>query len=339
MTSISARRMTDGGTSFPLFDRFPALSRIPRVSLTTLPTPVERVAGPDAEAPAGLWIKRDDLSAAVMGGNKVRALEFLLGPVRAGDTVATLGGEGSVHVLATAYHAARVGAKTIGFRWRHEMNPEAIAVAREAERLSVRVTTGTLAGAIARAVWTRVRHRDIHSIPIGGSTPLGILGHVNAALELEGQIAAGALPRPARVVVPLGSGGTIAGLALGFAIAGSDSVIVGARVGPRMVANRARVRALVSATARLIERVSGERVRRPGREAVEVAHDVYGGAYGRPLPAGERAASSLMDWRSVPLDATYSAKAFAAALTIARRAEAPTLFWLTYDGRPLAATR
>ena len=56
-------------------------------------------------------MKREDLSSDVLGGNKVRSLEFLLGGVVEGDTVLTLGGEGSTHVLATAVHAARLGAQ------------------------------------------------------------------------------------------------------------------------------------------------------------------------------------------------------------------------------------
>ena len=65
--------------------------------------------------------------------------------------------------------------------------------------------------------------RAAQYIPLGGSTPLGTLGHVNAALELADQVERGELPLPGRVVVPLGSGGTAAGLALGFAIAGLDT--------------------------------------------------------------------------------------------------------------------
>jgi hypothetical protein len=68
-----------------------------------------------------------------------------------------------------------------------------------------------------------------------------------------------------------------------------------------------------------------------------VVHDVYGGAYGRTLPAGDRAAEQMMVWRRLALDATYSAKAFAAAIAHHRHPGDPTLFWLTFDGRLLAA--
>ena len=69
----------------------------------------------------------------------MRALEFLLGGVRTGDAVLTLGGEGSTHVLATAAHARRLGAGTVAVRWPHELTPVARAVARRAERLCERV--------------------------------------------------------------------------------------------------------------------------------------------------------------------------------------------------------
>ena len=320
--------------AYPLFDVYPELLRIPRVALATLPTPVEPLI--EASPPGSLWIKRDDLSAAEMGGNKVRALEFLLGDVRAGDTVLTIGGEGSTHVLATAHHAARLGARTHAIRWRHEMSPMARAVAALAAERCEQVTTSSIAGAAARIVWRRARDRRVHWIPMGGSSPLGTLGHVNAALELQRQIADRALPVPARIVVPLGTGGTAAGLVLGLAIAGLRIPVIAARVGPRIGANARRVRALVRATSALIRRVSRRGVPLVAPSALRVTHDVYGGAYGRPLPAGQRAAEQMLVWRGVALDATYSAKAFAAAIAPHHSREDPTLFWLTFDGRALA---
>ena len=326
---------------FPLFDRFPALLAFPRAELATLPSPVERLALPGG---AELWVKRDDRDAAEYAGNKVRALEFLLGAVRPGDTVLTLGGEGSTHVLATAAHGRRLGAAVVAVRWPHEMTPLARAVAERAAELATRVVRArsvveafVRVGAMRwRAARTARRGGPAtHYVPLGGSAPLGVLGHVNAALELAAQVAAGVLPAPARVVVPLGTAGTAAGLLLGFAIAGLDMTVVGARVGPRLAVTRRRTLRMAEATARLIERASGERLPRPSPRRLVVAHDVYGGAYGRPLAAGERAAALLRDAGGLVLDATYSAKAAAAALALARSAPGPTLFWLTFDGRGL----
>ncbi|HVE77678.1 MAG TPA: pyridoxal-phosphate dependent enzyme [Gemmatimonadaceae bacterium] len=314
----------------PLLTRFPALEAVPRVPLGTFPTPVQRLATLDSPAP--LWIKRDDLSAEEFGGNKVRALEYLLAGVGPGDTVLTVGGEGSTHVLTTAAHARRLGAAVVAVRWRHEMNPIADQVEARARTLLSEVTTsGGAVSGMLRALGERIAGK-VHWVPAGGTSPLGMLGHVNAALELVAQMAAGAAPRIGRVVAPLGSGGTVAGLALGFAIAETPVTVVGARVVSRVVANEPRVRLLAHRAARMIERLTGERLPRPAR--LEILHGAYGGAYGRATAAGEAARAALHDTAGIRLDATYSAKALAAAL--GGEVGAPVLFWLTFDARWLA---
>lgn len=318
-----------------LFDRFPALRKMPRARLCTLPSPVELL--PSFGGAGEIWIKRDDLNAPLCGGNKVRALEFLLGSVKRGDSVLTVGGAGSTHVLSTAVHAARLGAIATALRWSHDMNPvaELVAARIEMEIPGSRVEKSTLI-AIARAK-IRGLTTSAHYIPLGGSSPVGALGHANAALELAAQIAAGDLPKPDQIVLPLGTGGTAAGLMLGFAIAGIDVNIVGARVGPRFFVNRRRVLGLARQTARLIERSTGEQLPVVDPRRLRIAHHVYGGAYGRPLAAATEAAAMLENTAGIHLDATYSAKAFAAALDEARIARGPTLFWLTFDARCLTS--
>jgi D-cysteine desulfhydrase len=313
----------------PLLARYPALERIPRVALRgdVRATPVERV---DA-IHANLWIKRDDLCADPLGGNKVRALEFLLGPVRAGNRVVTVGSAGSTHALAVAIYGASIGARVLVGRWRQEMNAAAEHVARQVtERATGAPVFRSVVGAYVWA-WTQ-RLSGARWIAAGGSTPLGILGHVNAGLELVDQIARGEVPEPRYVVTPLGTGGTMAGLALAFAIAGRDITVVGARVVPRIVARRSHVRSLANRTASLIERHAGVAVPRISDRLV-VAHATYGGAYGRETEAGREAAERLRAAMPVVLDATYSAKAFAHAVDLASRGT--TLFWLTFDSRSL----
>ncbi|MBX6333186.1 MAG: pyridoxal-phosphate dependent enzyme [Gemmatimonadaceae bacterium] len=338
------RAAIESDASFPLARRFPALRSLPRARLGAFPSPVVRIAGVGARG--GLWVKRDDLNAPSLGGNKVRALELLLGEVQPGDEVLTIGGEGSTHVLATAVFGRALGARVTAIRWRHEMNPAAHAVAARAAAVCDRVyTTASAPAALALALLTRVRHAP-RWVPAGGSSALGVLGHANAALELADQIARGELPQPSRVVVPLGSGGTAAGLALGFAIAGLDIVVVGARVAPRLVANRGHVLALARAGRRLIaalERAAhGTRARpvipRVDPRRVQVAHDAYGGAYGRPAPAAREAAARIERAAGLRLDDTYSAKALAVALALDLAGEGDTLFWLTFDPRTLDGT-
>ena len=314
----------------PLVRRFPALARVPRVSLGSYPTPVAPL---DALSPR-LWIKRDDLAGAPIGGNKLRALEFLLGGVQPGDRIVTVGSEGSTHVLATATYGRALGAHVSAGRWRQEMNAAAEQVARNIERVAERAPVcRTPAGAYAWAL--RERARGAKWIAAGGTTPLGMLGHVNAGLELADQIEEGVLPRPTAAVVPLGTGGTAAGLALAFAIAQLEIVVIGARVVPRLVARLGRLRRLARRAGTLIARVSGGAVPRVRDDMLVVAHETYGGAYGRETAEGRAAAARLGAAYGIALDATYSAKAFALALVVAEREQ--TLFWLTFDSRSLHA--
>lgn len=323
--------------------RFPSLARFGRVSFGTFPTPVERVVLAAAGGP--LWVKRDDLNArglsgaaaACAGGNKLRALEFLLAGVNAGDTVLALGGEGSTHVLATVVLAQRLGARVRAVRWPHDMNETARRVERRAREMADEVQRAR--GPVRAVVrgWLAARRTRPAArtrwVPPGGASPVGMLGAVNAGLELAAQAARGELPPPAHVVLPLGTGGTAGGLALGFAIAGLDTQVVGVRVVPRVMANGWRVRRLAHRCARLIERATGSRVPRLTARSVRVVHRFFGGAYGRPLGAAQEVRREFERATGVLLDETYGAKAFAAAVELAQTTAAPTLYWLTFDAR------
>ena len=90
-----------------LLRRHPGLRSLPHVDLGVRRTPVEerKIDG------VRLLVKRDDLTSALYGGNKVRPLEFLL--ARPGDRVLTFTALGAHHAYATAVHAETVGKRTI----------------------------------------------------------------------------------------------------------------------------------------------------------------------------------------------------------------------------------
>jgi D-cysteine desulfhydrase len=314
---------------FSLLQRFPALVDLPRARLGAFPSPVARVET-DIETDTGvLWIKRDDLNAATCGGNKVRALEYLLGAVGKNETILTAGGDGSTHVLATAIHGARLGAETVAVRWRQEMHPVADAVARRSTAACARtIRTQTVPGAFFRLALLRATNPHYRYIAPGGATPLGTLGHVNAGLELADQVAAGDLPEPSAVVVPLGTGATAAGLALGLGIARLSTRVIAVRVVPRVAFPGRRLHHLVAATRRLLADRAGVPAASLPAAPVDLDHSAFAGAYGRPLPN----ASSIP---GLSLDATYSAKAATVATRYTRTTGAPVLFWLTFDARCL----
>src|SRR5579871_947662 len=111
--------------------RFPELQAVPRIALGTFPTPVQPCGG------TGLVCKRDDRSGEPFGGNKLRALEFLLAAAPSGARLVTMGGVGSTHALSTVVFGHRAGHEVRVGLWRQVMNDAASVVgeriAREAE--------------------------------------------------------------------------------------------------------------------------------------------------------------------------------------------------------------
>lgn len=314
----------------PLLRRFPALGAIPRATICSLPTPVSPV---DIGNGRTLLVKRDDLSATPLGGNKARALEWLLGRVRPGDRVVTVGPTGSNHALATATWARRLGASTTVVRWTQHMNAAAVAVDAR-----LRLAAGVIDVRWVVAAYTAaalLRMRGARWIPAGGAAPLAVLGHVNAALELAEQVRAGACASPSRVFVPLGTGGTAAGLILGFRLAGVQLPVVAVRVVPRIVGRAARVASLANRVAALIERHTGQAVPRVSRQDFHVEHGFAGGEYGRPLASAAQVRGGV-EGAGIVLDDTYSLKACAAALAGGDRLP---MLWLTFDGRVLPEAR
>lgn len=312
-----------------LVRRFPPLAGVARAALCDLPTPVDAVPLPEGRT---LLVKRDDRTAAPIGGNKARGLEWLLGPVRAGDEIVTVGPRGSNHALTTAVHARSLGARTTVFRWDQHMNATAVAV-DAAMRSVARVVDARWVAAAYALSWAR--RRGARWVPAGAATPLAVLGHVNAGLELAAQIQEGAAPRPTRVYVPLGTGGTAAGLALGFRLAGLAVPIVAVRVVPRLLGRAARVASLANRCAALLERLTGQFMPRLSPHDLRVEHQYFGGEYGRPLAGGAAQLAGLGS-AGIVLDDTYTAKAAVAALA---SRDAVPLLWLTFDGRALQLGR
>ncbi|HET7090738.1 MAG TPA: pyridoxal-phosphate dependent enzyme [Anaerolineae bacterium] len=228
------------------------LAEYPRILIGQFPTPLEPLprltqvlGGPH------LWVKRDDTVGPAMGGSKTRQLEFLFGEAQAkrAQIVATFGGLQSNFARQMCAVARSLG-----------VEPHCFYFARRPTRLEGNLLLAQLLGAhlhfipfgggssatmtpeqAARLVRWIVRltpacwGRRVYFMPVGGHTPLGCLGYVLAAMEIENQLRAHGIER-ATIVTASGTGATLAGLLAGFhllrsrhALLGTTSASCGAR--------------------------------------------------------------------------------------------------------------
>jgi len=305
------------------------------LQLGTYPTAVERI---DAMSllETSLWVKRDDRTSTVYGGNKVRKLERLLYDARSRGArrIVTIGAVGSHHVLATAIFARELDVPVEAVLVPQPPTPHVVENLCASLGLGVRVFPAPSLPYAALRLLERVA-RGAHYIPMGGSNLLGTLAYVDAARELARQVRQGMLPEPKVVVVALGSGGTAGGLAAGLALEGMKTRLVAVTVaGPSAwIARRARV--LAHAAVRYETRRLGLLVS-PAIQ-MEINPSYLGRGYGQATEAGHRACR-LASASGLALDLTYTAKAFAAALDLVdRRTEENVLFWHTLSCAPMDA--
>jgi D-cysteine desulfhydrase len=327
----------------PLARRLPQLRAMPRLPLTTLPTPVHPLEGlARATGIAPPWIKRDDASGAIYGGNKPRKLEFLLGAAlaRGRRRVLTFGGLGTHHGLATAACGRAAGLSVTLVLVPQPVTPHVQRCLRLLHALDAELHLAHGPADAARrglAILARgwLGGSPFALVPTGGTSVLGALGYLNAGLELGAQVRAGLLPEPAAVFVALGSGGTVAGLLAGLRLAGLSTRVVGVLVTDILPPSSGRLVRLARACLARYAPAAGATVRAGD---LEVERGFVGAGYGAVTPEAVAAQRALAESEGIRLETTYTAKCLAALLRRAATEELrgrPLLFWDTFSaGEP-----
>ena len=316
---VGARPEGQGGGARGMAMR-PAARPPPGTELATLPTPL--VAGchgwPGAGA-GGSAVKRDDLTGFAFGGNKARPLEFLIGAATAdrADTLVTGGAPGSNFCAAAAAAALRAGLRcqlVLAGQPTHPGPALALALSwgatvhwtGSAERETVDSQLPRAAAATGQprppALPDPARRR--HRAGCGRVRA----GRVRAARQLA---AIGVTT--ARVVVAVGSGGTLAGLVAGNAALGRPWTLVGGSVQPAAEDVSLRVLEIARECAGLLAGAMAS-ARGPGGPAEPMPGDVTvvdarGPGHGLPSSEGVAAADQAMRTEGLMVDPVYTAKA------------------------------
>jgi D-cysteine desulfhydrase len=148
----------------------------------------------------------------------------------------------------------------------------------------------------------RAGGRKPYVIPGGGSNGLGALGYVGCSFEMAQQLSERS-ERPRYVVCAGGSCGTLAGLTLGMALAGSDAQVVGVSISRSVPDRVARVRAIMAESC--------EHLDLPLPDAVpEIWGDYIGPGYGMQTELSKRALDTVAHSEGILLDPVYTSKAF-----------------------------
>jgi D-cysteine desulfhydrase len=331
----------------PLFRHYPSLKdKLHHVSLGEFPTPIARLDQLGDELGLHqLYIKNDGLSGEIYGGNKVRKLEFLLAEALHGGAkeVLTFGCAGSNHALATTIYAQQVGLGSVLMLMpqpnAHYVRRNLLMAHRWGAELHQHRNFPVLTMAtLAQGLRHRRKHRHApHLIPVGGSSPVGVAGFVNAAFELRDQIAGGDMPEPDYIYVALGSMGTAVGLALGIRAAGLNCSVVPVRViGERFATERKMVR-LFKKTNSFLHSLDPDFTKYDYAEQdTGIRHEFYGGEYARFTEEGGSAVARMERSEGIRLEGTYTGKAFAALLADAEDGglqDKGVLFWNTHNAR------
>jgi D-cysteine desulfhydrase family pyridoxal phosphate-dependent enzyme len=312
------------------------LDILPRVKLANLPTPLQEMKNLAYSLDMkSLWIKRDDLTGISFGGNKTRKLEFVVGDAleKKADTLVTVGAVQSNHCRQTAAAAAQSGLRCI-----------LLLAGEEPEDYTGNVLLDRLFGAEIQffpdtgfeevsqkmdSVIETLRDLglDPYGIPPGAFMPVGCVAYVQAMLELKEQCEElGVYPK--KILHPVGTGGTLAGMIIGAKLAELEVDVIGISVAYDAKTVKERVGEMIlrmfDEYPALIDKFEPD---------IKVDDRFMGKGYGL-MEDGVRSTIQMFGKsQGIILDPVYTAKAGLALLRMSMGGEitsdTPTIFWHT----------
>ncbi len=330
-----------------------ALAAQPRIPLAQLPTPIHDAArlrdalGGPARCPR-ILIKRDDLTALGLGGNKARKLEYLVADAQAlgATTLITTGAVQSNHARMTAAAACVAGMRCVLVLTATTAEPALAgnllldrlygAEVRLVPSIDPMLAVGQDEAIVAEVVAEEeASGRTPYVIPIGGSSGIGVFGYVAGTAELVEQLA-GLNIAPTRLYYASGSRGTQAGLTLGAVLCEAPYRVYGVAVSAGEPEKIERARRIANEAATRLG--LPERLDLPD---LVTDQSFIGEGYGIPTEAGLEAIALVARTEAIVLDPCYTSKGMAALIQHVRNGElspADTIVFLHTGGMPAVFT-
>lgn len=287
------------------------LERFPKCKFSLLPTPFQKLENISHDLSCNVYCKRDDLTGFAFGGNKTRKLDYLIADAmnKKFDTIVAVGG-----VQSNFCRIAAAAARYVG------LDVHLILGGDKPIKPTANYLLDNLFGAKIHHVdskdwneWENVGNKltddlksngkNVYKLPVGGSTPIGVLGYIDAFFEILNDCERIKLKLDT-IVHTSSSGGTQAGLIIGKALSGWEGKIIGMGVAKSDKQLATEVYDLADKTVNLFNMNINIK-----RNEIIVDNSYMGKSYGDRTDNCEFAINYFAEKEGILLDYVYTGKA------------------------------
>lgn len=319
-------------------------ANLSNIVLTQRPTPLIKANRMGASISKKLYFKRDDLLGRVLGGNKLRKLEYILPLAQksGADTLITTGSFESNHVCLTVAAAKMLnmnaavvlmGPKndkryiTLNERLQKKIGANIRLVFYDEEDAQSRSQLTQKVDEAVAELTSELKNngKNPYFVPGGGCCLEGTFAFVKAFEELHKQMNEYDF-KSYNILLPVGTGSTFAGLWCGIKKANASVNLYGvsiARKNPRCVEE----------TIKAAERVcSILKISKPSVQQFYITDDYIGDGYGKSTELSKQAVDNALVMEGLLLDNTYTGKALGGMIDMVSKNifnDKPLVFWHT----------
>ncbi len=291
------------------------LEQFPSLSMSILPTPIQKLEFLSRKYTCNIYCKRDDLTGFAFGGNKIRKLDYLLMDAlkKKCDSIVTNGSNQSNWCRMTATAGAT-----------NMLETHLVLAGKKPDKSTANLLLDELVGAHIHHVDTddddvlekvckelvdklKKQGRHPYYMSVGGSNSIGALGYIKAFQEiLEYSNRSGI--QFSRIYLASGSVGTQAGLVTGQLLSGWDGLITGINVSRSKSEQEKKVKIIVEDTLRLLDvRIDQSIV----NKRVLCNDNYLGEGYRKNTESAKQAIELFARKEGIFLDEVYTGKAAA----------------------------
>ena len=292
------------------------LENIPHLNYSLIPTPIYKLDKISKKYNSEIFCMRDDMTGFAFGGNKTRKLDYLVydAKMQDADTLLAVGSNQSNFCrIVAAYGAVEKMNVHLHLSGKQQDDPTGNLLLDYLFNARITFTDSTENSKIEEESVLienelNGKGHKVYRMPMGGSTPVGVLGYLNAFDEILSFEKKNNMEFD-HIFLASGSGGTQAGLVLGKTISGWKGNITGISVGRSTQELRSVIGNLVRNTTDYLKIDINE-------PEIEVNDEYIGESYGKFTIAGTDAIKDFAINEGIILDNVYTGKAAAGMLDI-----------------------